>query len=183
MPRILTALFVLTTILFTACGGDSVSGCSEHIWTGKFGICIGKDWEQVSEEKLKEEGVPAETLAAFQIKDQRAGQRDNIVVSRERLPSAISALSYAETNVNTIEATPDYALIEKRSVKIDGEKTLLHVFTARPVPDLPARRFYQLSLVDGNRGYVFTGTLPFSVDEEVENGIIEMMLSGTLKEN
>jgi hypothetical protein len=173
------SLFALS-LLLSACGGVG-SNCAEEVWTGKFGICIGEGWEQVSEEELRAEGVPEETIAAFQLSETREGQRDNIVVSRERV-QADDAVEYSQANIRIIEKTPEYALIEKREVKVGGQKTILHIFTARPVPDLPARRFYQVSLVDGNRGYVFTGTLPFTVDEEIEEGIIEMMLSARLNE-
>ena len=77
---------------------------------------------------------------------------------------------------------PEYSLLEKREIEIDGKDTLLHIFTARPIPDLPARRFYQVSVVDEAVGYVITGTLPFSVKDEIEKGLIEMVVSGSLEE-
>ena len=180
MSKRFTALVALILFL-PACGGRSAS-CDDHVQIGIFGICLQNEWEQVSEEKLREEGVPAETVAAFQLTSPRAGQRDNIVISRERLPGVITAEKYAQTNVRTIEVMPEYSLIEKREVNIDGEDTLLHIFTARPVPDLPARRFYQVSLVEGTTGYVVTGTLPFAVDSDIEEGLVTMVLSATLEE-
>ena len=176
-----TAIILSLSLLLVACSGKG-SSCSDNIWTGKFGICIGEDWEQVPEENLRADGVPEETIAAFQLTKDRAGQRDNIVVSRERVASSTDAKKYAEANVRVVEKSPQYNLIEKREMKVDKQNTILHIFTARPVSDLPARRFYQLSIVDGVRGYVFTGTLPFSVDEDVEKEMTEMMLSATLKE-
>ena len=165
--------------LLSACSG-SVNACNEKIQTNGIGICMSDGWEQVSDAKLKEESVPEETIAAFQMTESRAGQRDNIVVSTESLPTNASALAYAQANMKTIEATPQYTVIEKREVEIDGNETILHIFTARPIADLPARRFYQLHLTKGTAGYVFTGTLPFSVEDTIEEGLISMLLSATL---
>ncbi|MBT3835194.1 hypothetical protein HOF56_02995 [Candidatus Peribacteria bacterium] len=144
-------------------------------------MCIGSDWEQVPEETLREEGVPEETLAAFQLKEQRAGQRDNIVVTEENLPSPVSSKLYADVNLQAVGATEEYTIIENREVEVGGTETILHIFTAKPVPDLPARRFYQISLTKGMKGYVVTGTLPFTVDKVIEDGLIEMIMSGKLK--
>jgi hypothetical protein len=173
---VISALFLLS-----ACSG-SESKCKDNIWTGDIGICISDGWEQVSDAKLQEEGVPEETIAAFQMTEKRAGQRDNIVISREGLPTSASALAYSEANMKIIEATPQYTVIEKREVEIDGNETILHIFSARPIADLPARRFYQLHLTKRTTGYVFTGTLPFSVEDFIEDGLIDMLLSASLQE-
>lgn len=175
------AILLTFCVLLASCGGGKGDYCAEDIWTGKFGICIGDGWEQVPEEVLRTEGVPEETVAAFQLSTNREGQRDNIIVSRERI-SAGNALEYSTANVRIVEQTPEYALIEKREEKVGSQKTLLHIFSARPVPDLPSRRFYQIGLVDGNRGYVFTGTLPFAVEEIIEQNMIGMLLSAKLSE-
>ena len=176
-----TLAILLTLPLLSACFGSDTA-CKDEIQTDNFDICLGDGWEQVPDAKLRAEGVPEETVAAFQMTEKRAGQRDNIIVSSESLPTNATALSYAQANIKTIEATPQYTVIEKREVEIDGNETILHIFTARPVADLPARRFYQLHLTKGTSGYVFTGTLPFSTEDVIEDGIIEMILSATLKE-
>src|SRR3989338_10439275 len=173
------ALPLLLTLL-AACGRTSDT-CTEKVWTGEFGLCIGEGWEQLPDGALKEEGIPMETIAAFHRTDAAGGQRDNIVVSMETLPGNVPALAYAEANIKVIEAVPDYALLEKREVKIDGEVTILHMFTARPVADLPVRRFYQLSVVKGAKGFTFTGTLPFSTDDAAEKTITDMLLSVTME--
>jgi hypothetical protein len=166
---------ILLTFLLTSCFGGS---CSDSVSAGPISMCISNLWEQVPEETLREEGVPEETLAAFQLKEQRAGQRDNIVVTEEHLPSPVSSKVYADINVQAVAATDEYLLIENRDVEIGGTETILHIFTAKPVPDLPARRFYQVSISKGMKGYVITGTLPFTVDSTVEDGLIEMIMSG-----
>lgn len=175
------SLLFLSLILLAACGSASVT-CKDVVWTGEFGLCLSEGWEQISAEALKAEGIPTETVAAFHRTDPSGGQRDNVVVSMESLPGNVPALAYAEANLKVVEAVPDYALLEKREVKIDGSVTLLHIFTARPVADLPVRRFYQLSIVKGTSGYSFTGTLPFATDDTAEKTLIDMLLSVTLEE-
>lgn len=170
---------ILSLFLLTACSGTGTGSC-EEVTTPDFTLCLSEGWKQVTDAELKEEGVPEETIAAFHLTDARGGQRDNIVVTRERLPGEVSALAYSEANMRTIVKTPEYSLIEKREVKVDGAVAVLHIFTARPVQDLPVRRFYQLSLTEGSTGYTFTGTLPFSVAAEVEEGLIDMLLSVSL---
>lgn len=176
-----SAVITLGLLLLSACGGSS-GKCDERVQAGPLSLCLQKGWEQVPDERLREEGVPTETIAAFQLSERRGGQRDNIVISHENLPAEISAKKYSEANIRTIGVTPEYALLEKREVKINGENTILHIFSARPVPDLPARRFYQASIVDGTTGYVITGTLPFSVESKIEEGLVTMVLSATLEE-
>ena len=134
-------------------------------------------WEQVPDAVLREEGVPEETIAAFQRREIRDGQRDNVVVSREKVAASVTALKYSTANIRTIEATPEYELKEKREVKAAGQDTILHIFTARPVPDLPGRIFYQLAIVLAERGYVVTGTLPLSADTATEEELVSLMLS------
>ena len=173
---------LLLFAFLAACGASTVS-CNEKIWTGEFGLCLAEGWEQVSPDALKEKEVPMETLAAFHRTAESAGQRDNIVVAGETLPGTVGSLAYAEANQKVMETVPEYALIEKREVKINDAVTTLHIFTARPVPELPVRRFYQLNVTKGAKGYSFTGTLPFSIEEETEKTLIDMLLSVTLEES
>ena len=184
-PNMRLSAFSLLSILcfsvLTACSGTGTSSCEEVV-TPDFTFCLSEGWTPVTDEELKAEGVPEETIAAFHLTDPRGGQRDNIVVTRERLPGEVSALAYSEANMRTIVKTPEYKLVEKREVKVDGEVATLHIFSARPVPDLPVRRFYQLSLTERSTGYTFTGTLPFSTASEVEEGLTDMLLSVSLEE-
>ncbi len=167
-------------LLLLGCSGSGIN-CDETVKGKEYSICLLSDWEQVPEETLRQEGVPEETLAAFQMKVERGGQRDNVVITKERVKSGVTSMQYAEVNIKIVDKTPEYSAGEKREVEIDGDKTLLHIFTARPVQDLPARRFYQVSAVKGTTGYVVTGTLPFTVDEETEAGIIAMVTSASFE--
>ena len=170
------ALGIILSILLAGCGGSGTT-CDEIVQVNEFSMCLLSDWAQVPEESLRLEGVPEETMAAFQMKVERGGQRDNIVITRERVKSGVAPLQYAETNMKIVEKTPEYMLTEKRELTVDGKDTILHIFSARPVPDLPARRFYQVSFVSGTTGYVVTGTLPYSVEETIEQGLLTMLSS------
>ena len=90
-----SAIAALSLLLLTACGGSN-GKCDERVQVGPFSICLQKDWEQVSDQRLKEEGVPVETIAAFQLSERRGSQRDNIVVSYENLATEISAMQYSQ---------------------------------------------------------------------------------------
>ncbi|HLD07916.1 MAG TPA: hypothetical protein VJB60_02530 [Candidatus Peribacterales bacterium] len=162
-------------LLITGC--SSAPTCTDIVKTEEYSLCLIEDFEQVPDEELRAEGVPEETVAAFELKEERGGQRDNVVITRERVKSGVAPLTYAEANMKIVEKSPEYNLVEKREITVDSKETILHIFTARPVSDLPARRFYQVSFVKGTTGYVVTGTLPYSVDETIEEGLITMLMS------
>lgn len=170
------ATLALSVLLLGGCG-TAKSSCTEKTDVAELRLCIAEGWERVAEETLKEKAVPEETVAAFSSTGGGSGQRDNLVISREKLPGPVPSIAFAEANVKTLQTVPEYALTETREVKVDGEVTLLHIFTAQPAPDIPARRFYQLSLTHGAMGYTLTGTLPFSVDSTTEDTLVDMILS------
>jgi hypothetical protein len=184
LPRAGTLL--AATLLLAACSGSggssSTASCDEQIWTGEFGLCLPEGWEEVSDELLMQKQVPEETIAAFRLTEKRARQRDIVVVSKETLSEQTDSMGYAGDNIKTVAVTPDYKLIDKREKSVDGKETLLHIFSAKPVPDVPARRFYQLSIVKGNLGYTFTASLPFSVPNEINEEIVALFDSVTLEE-
>lgn len=172
---------LLLSVLFlplVACSGAGLS-CTEQGKADVLLVCIPEGWSQVSEEKLRAEGVPEETVAAFESADTSLGSRGNVVITRERVASSVTAAVYAGANARTIAKTPEYNEIEQRQVSVAGQDTILHIFSARPVVDLPVRRFYQVSLVIESTGFVVTGTLPFSVDEATEKTLVDMLLGVT----
>ena len=172
MKRI-SSLLIFSSLILTACFGGS--SCDTTVQAEGISLCIPADWEQVPEEQLRAEGVPEETVAAFQLNTQREGHRDNIVVTKERIAASVTPMKYATASIRVVAKTPEYNEIEQREIEAGGKKTILHIFTARPVPNFPVRRFYQVSVVKGTTGYIVTGTLPLSVDEDVEKGLVEMM--------
>src|SRR3989338_8670317 len=104
LPMRLRLLPLLALFSLLAACGTQTQGCTEKLWTGEFGLCMSEGWEKVSDEALKAEGVPMETVAAFHRTEEQGGQRDNIVVSTESLPGNVSAIAYAEVNIKVIEA-------------------------------------------------------------------------------
>ncbi|MBI1934231.1 hypothetical protein HYS30_01055, partial [Candidatus Peregrinibacteria bacterium] len=61
------------------------------------------------------------------------------------------------------------------NVKVDGENVRLHTFSAQPIPEEPAKRFYQLSTVMRKVGYTVTATLPLAPERDLEKQV-QLML-------
>lgn len=175
--------FIIASVLLAACSGTGINpDCELSIVKKDFSLCLPEGWEEVTEEYLAEKEVPEETIAAFRLSEQRGSQRDNIVVSHETLPGKASNTEYGNANMKTIETTPRYELLDKREITIDGRDALIHVFASKPIPDIPVRRFYQLSITEGSTGFTFTGTLPYSVSQEIEKEMLAILESISLQE-
>jgi hypothetical protein len=178
----LSLLTLLFLTLLAACGSPGRS-CQERLQAEEIVLCLPRDWEPVPEEVLREKGVPEETLGAVRLRTSKEGEGGgNVVISREGLESELSSLLYAQGNMRTVEVLPEYERLELQEVAIDGEETLLHIFAARPIADLPLRRFYQLSLTKELVGYTVTGTLPYAPKEKQEEEMIEIMTRVKLQE-
>ena len=155
-----TIVLMATVLTLAACGSTSSSTkvtCEQQFWNGTVAACLPKGWKVLSQEALTTLGVPDETVASFQYDTPHAGQLDTVTVTREPLTADLKTPDYSQANVLAVSALPDYKLIDKSTVTIDGQASALHVFSARPSPDQPVRRYYQLSAVSGNTGYTFTG--------------------------
>jgi len=167
MRRILASLGILT--LLAGCGGGGGSQkvtCSQQFWNKIFAACLPEGWKVLSKEALQSLGVPEETVAAFQSITPHAGQLDTVTVTAEPLSDFISTMDYSQANVLAVSSLPDYQLIDKETVTIDGDETSIHVFSARPSADQPIRRYYQLSAAKERTGYSFTGSFPLSIEED-----------------
>ena len=88
---------------------------------------------------------------------------DTVTVVREPLASDTTTTAYAEANVLAVSTLPDYKLIDKQTITIDGETSSLHVFSARLNPSEPIRRYYQSYAASDRTGYTFTGSFPLSI--------------------
>lgn len=166
-------LGVVAVTLLAGCGssgsGSSKVACEQQFWNGMFAACLPKGWRVLSSETLRQLGVPEETAAAFQYETPHAGQLDTVTVTREPLSSEITTPDYSQSNFLAVSALPDYRLIDKETVYIDGAESALHVFSARPSADQPIRRYYQISVSQDKTGYTFTGSFPLSIqDSEAE---------------
>lgn len=163
---------VALVLLLVGCGSGSSSDkvvCDQQFWNNIFAACLPKEWRVLSQETLRQLGVPEETVSAFQFTVPHAGQLDTVTVTREPLSDTMTTTDYSQSNVLAVSALPDYRLIDKETVFIDGQETALHVFSARPSPDQPIRRYYQVSATTDRTGYTFTGSFPLSIqDTEAE---------------
>lgn len=174
MTRFRSAALLLTFVALTACGSSGTSStvtCDQKFWNGSVAACLPKGWKALSQDALKQLGVPEETVAAFQFDTPHAGQLDTVTVIREPLSQDMTTTEYSNSNVLAVSALPDYKLIDKSVVYIDGKESALHVFSARPAPDQPIRRYYQLSAAVERTGYAFTGSFPLSIQDSEANEV------------
>ncbi|MBU0458033.1 hypothetical protein KJ652_04655 [Patescibacteria group bacterium] len=178
MHKILIPLFALA-ILLTSCGGggSSTVECENEYWDSTVGTCLPDGWVVIDRETLKMRGVPEETVAAFRREESVSGQFPSITVTKEVLSAAVSAATYSDASIRSVSVLPNYTVVESPSVKIDGEEVTLHIFSAQPVPDEPARRFYQISTVKGDIGFSITAAAPISVEKNLEEEI-EFIMKG-----
>lgn len=168
----LSAFFAL---LLVGCGSGSKTttvACDAPFWNGTFYTCLPQGWKILSSADLQALGVPEETVTAFQITSPSAGQFDTVTVTQEPLSQDISTTDYSQANIMAVSALPDYKLLDKSVAYVDGKESAIHVFSARPAPDSPVRRYYQLSAVNGRSGYTFTGSFPLSVTDAEANGVL-----------
>lgn len=167
MRRVL--LLGLTALLLGGCGGGSSEkggvACEQQFWNNEFAACLPKGWRVLSSETLRELGVPEETVAAFQYETPHAGQLDTVTVTKEPLSETMETPDYSQSNILAVSSLPDYKLMDKETVTVDGKESALHVFSARPSPDQPIRRYYQVSAAKEKNGYTFTGSFPLSIQD------------------
>lgn len=177
MRRILAALGLC--LLVTACGSSSASTCTRSYWDGTVGTCLPDGWRVVDRSELDDRGVPDEVLVAFQSQKPYSGQFATITVTREPLQQPLTGTEYSDASILSVQTLPNYTEIDLRSITVDDEDVVLHVFTAQPQDDQPESRFYQLSSVKGNAGYTFTAATPVSIPDELEDGILAILGGST----
>lgn len=172
-------------LILAGCGGSGAATkvtCSQQFWNKVFAACLPEEWKVLSKEVLVSLGVPEETVAAFQSTTPHAGQLDTVTVTAEPLSTVISTTDYSQANVLAVSSLPEYQLIDKETVYIDGDETAIHVFSARPSADQPIRRYYQLSAAKERTGYSFTGSFPLSIEEDEAAQVMFILKSVSFKE-
>lgn len=176
-------LFSLT-LLLAGCGSSSSTqvACDQQFWNGTVAVCLPAGWKVLDSALLSSRQVPEETIAAFQYSTAHAGQIDTVTVVREPLSSDIDTSAYAEANVLAVSTLPDYKLIDKQTITIDGETSSLHVFSARLNPSEPIRRYYQSYTAGEKMGYTFTGSFPLSIADSESEQIQFILKNVSLKD-
>lgn len=183
MQRLIVCVGLVT--LLTGCGSRNTKvevTCTQQFWNKVFATCLPDGWKVLSSETLRTLGVPEETVAAFQATEPRAGQLDTVTVTQEPLSSDIGTTEYSQANILAVSSLPEYQLIDKETVYVDGEETAIHVFSARPTPDQPIRRYYQLSVAKDRAGFSFTGSFPLSIEEREAAEVTLILKSVSLEE-
>lgn len=170
----------IVSLALAACGSTSKTttvACTSQFWNSIFATCLPTGWKVLSAENLRTLGVPEETIAAFQVTEPRGGQFDTVTVTQEPLAQDLSTTDYSQANIAAVTALPDYKLLDKSVVYIDGKESALHVFTARSSADNPIRRYYQLGAVKERTGYTFTGSFPLSITDAEANEVAFILKS------
>jgi len=181
MTRFLLPLFALAVLLSACGGGGGKADCAEVYWDGHIGVCLPDKWIVMDKETLRQRGVPEETVAAFRYEESISGQFPSITVTRENLKRAVSSSDYSEASIRSVSALPGYTLVDQKPVKIDGEEVSLHVFTAQPIAEEPARKFYQVSMVSEEIGITVTAAAPLFVEKDMDSQLRSVLKSATLR--
>ncbi len=179
MRKLITLLSL--PILLASCSGSGGTGtqaaCKQQFWDGTMGVCLPTNWKVVDRETLTSRGVPDEVTAAFQSSAVVAGQNPTVTVTKETLQSDLDPVGYSQASIRSVASLPGYKLIDTRAVKIEGKNLELHVFSAKPLPEEPERRFYQLSTTNKSIGYTLTALTPLSVSSSLETEVLTIMRS------
>jgi hypothetical protein len=136
----------------------------------------------VDSETLLQRGVPPETLVAFQAEQAASGQFPTVAVTRESLNQEVSAEDYSSASIRSVSVLPGYEQVDSRDIRIDGSKVSVHIFTAQPDEGEPRRRYYQLSVPKGQKGYTMTATTPVAIEDALEGQVMAIIEGFTLTE-
>ncbi|MEK7218447.1 MAG: hypothetical protein AAB728_03200 [Patescibacteria group bacterium] len=181
LSRLLPLAFLL---LLAACGGGGgKTVCTQQFWNGQVGICLPDGWAVVERERLDQQGIPQDVVAAFQAEKPVSGQYPTVVITEEPLAQPMETPVYSRANVRAVSVLPGYELIDTRPIRIDEQESNLHTYTAQPAADQPKTRFTQASAVSpSGAGYTVTAFAPLSVTATLENQELAMVQSLTFVE-
>jgi hypothetical protein len=178
------AIALVPLFLLISCGGSGETTevtCKEQFWDGTVALCLPAGWTIVDRETLADRGVPDEVLAAFQTAQAQAGQFPTVTVTKETLTEALDSPTYSDASMKSVSTLPGYTHVDTKNVAVDAENVDLHIFTAQPLNDEPARRFYQVSAIAGGNGYTVTGLAPVTIASQLDKEIQLILSSFSLK--
>ena len=183
MPRLAHSA-ILCCLLLSACsgGGGEESACVQDYWDGEVGTCLPENWIVVDSETLLQRGVPPETIVAFQAEQAVSGQFPTVAITRETLSQDVSAKDYSDASVRSVSVLQGYEEVDTRDISVDAEKVSLHIFTAQPDDGEPRRRYYQVSMPKGRKGYTMTATTPVAIEDAAEGQVLAILEGFTLTE-
>ncbi len=177
MTRFLLPLFTLA-ILLTACGGGGGSSdCDNEYSDSSLNLCLPDKWIVMDRETRRQRGIPDETIVAIRFEEAISGQFPAVTVTKETMKREVTPLDYSEAGIRSVSTLPGYTLTDTKEVKVDGEKVSMHIFTAQPISDEPARKFFQISTVTGNEGYTITAAAPLFIESSIEKQIETIVMS------
>ncbi|MFA6509629.1 MAG: hypothetical protein WCV62_04120 [Candidatus Peribacteraceae bacterium] len=171
----------LALLLLSACGGGGEQAvCTQQFCNGRVGICLPDGWTVMERERLDQQGIPRDVLAAFQVEKPVSGQYPTVVITEEPLAQPMDTDTYSRASMRAVSALPGYELIDTRPVRIDERESGIHIYTAQPAADQPKTRFYQVSAVSSSgTGYTVTAFAPLSVSRSLEGEELAMVQSLT----
>ncbi len=178
------AIALASLFLLVSCGGTGETAtvtCKEQYWDGTVALCLPAGWTIVDRETLADRGVPDEVLAAFQTAKAVSGQFPTVTVTKETLTEALDSKTYSDASMKSVSTLPGYTHVDTKKLAVDGDNVELHIFTAQPLNDEPARRFYQVSAVSGGNGYTVTGLAPVTIVSQLDKEIQLILSSFSLK--
>ncbi len=179
------AIALVPLFLLVSCGGSgektATVTCKEQYWDGTVALCLPAGWTIVDRETLADRGVPDEVLAAFQTAKAVSGQFPTVTVTKETLTEALDSGTYSDASMKSVSTLPGYTHVDTKKVAVDGKDVDMHIFTAQPLNDEPARRFYQVSAVAGGNGYTVTGLAPVTIVSQLDKEIQLILSSFSLK--
>lgn len=180
--RFFGVIFLGGAFLLSACsGGKEEVSCRERYWDGVFGTCLPAGWKSVEPAGLRARGVPEEVVAVFQADQYTSQQIPTVIVTKEPLVRDWDTAAYSDASIKAVQTLAGYALLDDRDVTVDGVGVRLHTFSAQPIPEEPAKRFYQLSIVARKVGYTVTATLPLSPERDLEKQVRLMLDAVTFR--
>lgn len=185
MKKQFVLLSIVVSLLLVSCGGGSSSStasCDQDYWDGEIGTCLPSGWDILDRETLRQRGVPEETIVAFQSQESVSGQFPIVAITREQLANPVGSDEYSDANIRLISAFEGYEHIDTKDTDVAGQSVSMHMYSAQPIESEPRRRFYQVSLTNGDVGYTVTAAAPISLDGSFEKKMLLMIEQLTFEE-
>jgi hypothetical protein len=178
------SISAVSLLFLAACGGSSSGdvACENNYWDGTVGTCLPAGWQVVDRATLDQRGSPPEVLVAFQAEKPVSGQFPTVTVTREALRQPMESSEYSDVSMESVTTLPGYEELSRDGVTINESDVTLHTFTAQPRSEEPKVRFAQVSIAKEGAGFTFTGAVPLTVPENVEQEIELILKNATLVE-